>query len=112
MAAVKDHLAPETLPALYRSILDDVWALERAGSRRPAARLRAAATRAYSRAWDERAVRQLEQIGHIARRELAAAELGDPSSRIPRIRGWLRDVRGRLPEPIVGTSHRISAGLG
>lgn len=112
MASVKDHLPPETLPALYRRILDDVWALERAGSRAAAARLRAAATRSYSRAWDERAVRQLEEIGRSARRQLTTAGRPEPSTRLSRLGTRLRDARNRLPEPIVGASHRTLPDLG
>ena len=50
----------EELPALYRAILDRVAELEPDGDRAEAARVRAAATRIYSRAWDERARRGLD----------------------------------------------------
>jgi hypothetical protein len=49
----------EELPALYRAILDRVADLETDGDRAEAARMRAAATRIYSRAWDEPARRDL-----------------------------------------------------
>ena len=49
----------EELPALYRAILDRVADLETHGDRAQAARVRAHATRIYSRAWDERARRGL-----------------------------------------------------
>lgn len=52
----------EELPALYRAILDRVAQLESDGDRAEAARVRATATRAYSRAWDERARRELEDL--------------------------------------------------
>ena len=52
----------EELPALYRAILDRVAVLEAAGERAQAARLRTDARDAYSRAWDERARRQLETL--------------------------------------------------
>jgi hypothetical protein len=52
----------EELPALYRAILDRVAQLEADGERREAARVRATATRIYSRAWDERARRGLEDL--------------------------------------------------
>jgi hypothetical protein len=52
----------EELPALYRAILDRVADLEAAGDRADAGRLRRDATRAYSRAWDDRARRQLETL--------------------------------------------------
>ena len=52
----------EELPALYRAILDQVAEMEASGQRGAAATLRAAATTAYSRAWDERARRRLEAL--------------------------------------------------
>jgi hypothetical protein len=52
----------EDLPALYRAILDRVAELELVGERARAARLRAEATDAYSRAWDQRARRRLETL--------------------------------------------------
>jgi hypothetical protein len=52
----------EELPALYRAILDRVAELEREGSRAEAGRVRAAATRIYSRAWDPKARRGLEDL--------------------------------------------------
>jgi hypothetical protein len=59
----------EELPALYRAILDRVAALEGAGERVQAARLRSEATDAYSRAWDERARRRLEALLRRSDRE-------------------------------------------
>jgi hypothetical protein len=59
----------EDLPALYRAILDRVAALESDGERAQAARLRADATEAYSRAWDERARRRLEALLRRSERE-------------------------------------------
>ena len=55
----------EDLPELYRAILDRVASLERIGARQEAGRIRAAATRAYSDAWDETARRHL--LGLLAR---------------------------------------------
>jgi hypothetical protein len=52
----------EELPGLYRAILDRVAELEAAGERAEAARVRSAATRAYSRAWDTKARRELETL--------------------------------------------------
>ncbi len=49
----------EELPALYRAILDRVADLESDGARTQAARVRASATKIYSRAWDERARKEL-----------------------------------------------------
>jgi hypothetical protein len=51
--------ASEELPALYRAVLDRVAELEAARDRDLANRVRAEATRIYSRAWDERARREL-----------------------------------------------------
>ena len=51
--------AAEELPALYRAVLDRVAELEAAGERDLANRVRAEATRIYSRAWDDRARREL-----------------------------------------------------
>ena len=60
----------EGLPALYRAILDAVAELEHAGERSEAGRVRADATRAYSRAWDEVTRRRLAQLHVRARRTL------------------------------------------
>jgi hypothetical protein len=65
----------EDLPALYRAILDRVAELEAVGLRADAARVRSDATRAYSRAWDDRARRQLESLLRRAARPTAAERL-------------------------------------
>ena len=65
----------EDLPTLYRAILDRVAQLESAGDRREAARVRSGATAAYSRAWDERATRELEALLRRADRPTAAERL-------------------------------------
>lgn len=54
--------AAEELPALYRAVLDRVAELEAGGDRELAKRVRAEATRIYSRSWDDRARRNLEQL--------------------------------------------------
>lgn len=64
--------AAEELPGLYRAILDRVAGLEADGERDVAARVRTAATRAYSRAWDDRARRQLEALLRRTYRPTAA----------------------------------------
>ena len=51
--------ASEELPALYRAVLDRVAELEAAKERALANRVRAEATHIYSRAWDDRARREL-----------------------------------------------------
>ncbi len=61
----------EDLPTLYRAILDRVAELEAAGDRSEARRVRQRATTAYSRAWDERAHRELESLLRRAERPTA-----------------------------------------
>ena len=56
------NAASEELPALYRAILDRVAELEATGQRPTANKVRAAATKIYSRSWDERAKRRLEDL--------------------------------------------------
>lgn len=55
----------DDLPGLYRDILDRVAALEQIGEREHAARIRMAATKAYSEAWNESGRGRL--IGLISR---------------------------------------------
>ena len=84
----------EELPGLYRAILDRVAELEFAGQRAEAARVRTAATRAYSRAWDDRARRELESLLRRAARPTTAERLlGRTVRRAPR-----RDF-GARPQP-------------
>ena len=54
--------AAEQLPALYRAVLDRVAEIEAEGRRTAAYRLRSDATRIYSKSWDDRARRSLEQL--------------------------------------------------
>ncbi len=54
--------AAEELPGLYRVVLDLVGQLEAAGHRQLANRVRADAIRIYSRAWDDRARRELTAL--------------------------------------------------
>ena len=64
-----DPALAEYLPVLYRVALDAVDELARCGERTEAARLRRAAGRAYSHAWDERCRRVLEGVivdAHVA----------------------------------------------
>ncbi len=65
----------EDLPTLYRAILDRVAILESAGDRSEAARVRRQATAAYSRAWDDRARRELETLLRRAERPTAGERL-------------------------------------
>jgi len=64
----------ETLPALYRAILDEVAELELRGARDDGARTRSAAIRVYSRAWDDRGRRELEEILRRAQRTTGGTE--------------------------------------
>ncbi len=52
----------EELPALYRALLDRVAQIEAEGRRAAAYRLRSEATRIYSRSWDDRARRALQDL--------------------------------------------------
>jgi len=54
--------AAEELPALYRAILDRVGQLEASGDREAARSVRAQAIRIYSRSWDARSKRRLEDL--------------------------------------------------
>jgi hypothetical protein len=71
----------EDLPALYRAILDRVAELETAGQRHEAARVRRQATTSYSRAWDDRARRELETLLRRAERPTETERVLDASSR-------------------------------
>jgi hypothetical protein len=71
----------EELPALYRAILDRVAELETAGQRHEAARVRRQATTSYSRAWDDRARRELETLLRRAERPTEAERVLDPGRR-------------------------------
>ncbi|MFL5668959.1 MAG: hypothetical protein ACJ77U_06200 [Chloroflexota bacterium] len=51
--------ASEDLPALYRAVLDRVAGIAASGRRSLANDVRAEAIRIYSRAWDDRARREL-----------------------------------------------------
>lgn len=52
----------EELPALYRALLDRVAQIEAEGRRAAAYRLRCEAVRIYSRSWDDRARRALQEL--------------------------------------------------
>jgi hypothetical protein len=59
---MEPNSAAEELPALYRAVLDRVGQLEAAGQRGLANRVRADAIKIYSRAWDDRARRELTAL--------------------------------------------------
>ena len=62
LATMDAKSAAEDLPALYRAILDRIAVIDASGQRSVGYRIRAEATRIYSRAWDERARRGLEEL--------------------------------------------------
>jgi hypothetical protein len=64
----------ELLPELYRQVLDRVAALEEHGQRAEAGRVRADATRAYSRAWDTSTVGKLRALRIHAERVIVGRE--------------------------------------
>lgn len=82
----------EELPGLYRAILDRIAEVEGAGDRVEASRIRTAATRAYSRAWDDRTRRDLEDLLRRARRPTAAERLLG--------RGRRRPIRGKASDRV------------
>lgn len=86
----------EDLPTLYRAILDRVAHLESAGDRSEARRVRQHATAAYSRAWDERARRELEALLRRAERPTADE------------RALGRGKTRRLEGVVSGRSHRTA----
>jgi hypothetical protein len=59
---MESNSAAEELPALYRALLDRVAQIEAAGRRAAAYRLRSKATRIYSKCWDDRARRSLQDL--------------------------------------------------
>ena len=85
----------EELPGLYRTILDRIAELEGAGDRVEAARIRTAATRSYSRAWDDRTRRELEDLLRRARKPTAAERLLGRGGR-----GNRRPVRGEASDRV------------
>jgi uncharacterized membrane protein YccC len=89
--------ASDELPAIYRTILDRVALLERAGARSDAGRIRAAAIRAYSTSWDERHLHRLQRIAErasalLARLDHAADPDPRPADRRRRIRWWSPEI--------------------
>jgi hypothetical protein len=84
--------AAESLPALYRAILDVIADLERRGLRVDAVRIRAEATAIYSRAWDDAGRRRLTHLHARAWRLLAGVDDRRPAHR----RSWRREA---LPRP-------------
>ena len=76
--------AAEELPALYRALLDRVAQIEANGQRAAAYRLRIKATRIYSKCWDDRARRALQEL--LARTADAPVSQSDSRRRSQRSR--------------------------
>jgi hypothetical protein len=71
----------QTLPGLYRAVLDAVADLERRGRRRDAAAIREEATRVYSTAWTPAAERRMRILQAkcarvVARTRRASGDIG------------------------------------
>ncbi|HSW41219.1 MAG TPA: hypothetical protein VLM76_01780, partial [Patescibacteria group bacterium] len=71
----------ETLPRVYRRVLDAVGHLQQLGDRREASRVRAAAIKIYAGSWDATSYRQLEEMA--AYLEAAARDLENPEPPVP-----------------------------
>jgi len=78
---VEEPLVAESLPELYRQVLDRVAALERQDMRDEAALVRNQAIRIYSGSWTEPAQRRLRALRIQAERVVAGHER--PRSRRP-----------------------------
>ena len=68
-----DQTIAETLPRLYRDVLDGLARLERLGAMNDAARLRTEAIAGYSRAWDAVCHARLQAL--LGRIETTARDL-------------------------------------
>ena len=88
-----DNSVAELMPGLYREVLDAVALLEQSGQRREADRVRAQATGAYSKAWNQVAARRLRRLRDDARRVVAGHQRTRP------VRPWQtvnrRSIEGR-----------------
>jgi hypothetical protein len=78
---VEEPLVAETLPELYRQVLDRVAALEQHDLRDEAALVRSQAIRIYSGSWTEAALRRLRDLRIHAERVVAGDDR--PHSRRP-----------------------------
>ena len=98
----------EIMPVLYRGVLDVVASLEARNNRREAARIRAEATRVYSRAWNLDAARRLRSLCERATRASLAPSGGQSRYRqvlellgrrahAPEMRPDMRTDMGRRP---------------
>jgi hypothetical protein len=80
---MEPNSAAEELPALYRAVLDRVAEIAASGQRPLANHVRAEAVRIYSRAWDERARRELVALLRRHSVELEVRPAGRRSRRRP-----------------------------
>jgi hypothetical protein len=71
----------ETLPVLYRAVLDAVADLEVRGYRRQAASIRSDATAAYSRAWTRSAAQRMQALRTRAARLADSGKGSYPAAR-------------------------------
>lgn len=78
---MEEPLVAESLPELYRQVLDRVAALEQHELRDEAALVRSRAIRIYSASWNESALRRLRDLRIHAERVLAGDD--QPHSRRP-----------------------------
>ena len=67
-----DASVAETMPRVYRRVLDALARLEQLGGRREAGRLRHTAIEVYGGAWDAKSQRRLEEI--LARADVLSVE--------------------------------------
>lgn len=81
--AVEPEPLSETLPVLYRAVLDAIAELEALGFRREAAQVRADAIRAYSGAWNPAAARRLDALRSRADRVAAGRRRRGPTALEP-----------------------------
>ena len=87
----------EIMPVLYRGVLDSVAVLESRNGRREAARIRAEATRVYSRAWNIDAAQRLRALCERATRAAAAPTMRRSRyATVLEILGRRPDVRGDM----------------
>ena len=78
---MEPNSASEDLPALYRAVLDRVAEIAASGRRTLANEVRAEAIRIYSRAWDDRARRELVTLLRRHPAGTAEAEASQPGTR-------------------------------
>jgi hypothetical protein len=92
---VDEHLVAESLPELYRQVLDRVATLEDQGLRAEAGLVRNDAIRIYSGAWTETATRRLRALRIHAERVIAGRDRPRSQRRVS-----LLLARLQLPRPV------------